>query len=259
MDNGGQFQTHIDVNDAASFAAYTDFFDATGHLLGQTGLQDDGDRWANTYENGHLATRIITDANVNEPWARVEQHGLDAATGRWAETIVFNDDGTSVDSKLENDQTSNVARTDDVRDTNGHAIARFETLRDGSQIVEIKTPDNGDVSLRLDWNGDTPDVTQIGGPTLAVPLAAFVLEQVLLAFGAAAAVHEYGVKPFLLMIRGVEAEASSITRVFVGTLTEARVNQLCPDTPLFQAMTTATAGAISSIGMTPQAYGTAVH
>jgi hypothetical protein len=67
MDNGGQVQTHIDMNGAASFAAYTDFFDATGHLLGQTGLQDDGDTWANTYENGHLATRIVTDANVNEP------------------------------------------------------------------------------------------------------------------------------------------------------------------------------------------------
>jgi len=151
-------------------------------------------------------------------------------------------------------------RTETVRDENGNVIAELTAMRDGSRIAEMRVQEK-EIAFRLTWNGDNPDIVQVGGPLLIPLTAAVALEQALLLFGAlttAAAVNELGVRPFVLYMRGAEATQTT-DRVFVGELSQERLNQVCPDNVRFEALTAATAASISRDGLTPQAYGTQVH
>ena len=289
---------HNDLNGSQWFQTYTNMYDADGAFSGQTGTGDDGNTWLNTYADGHYTTWTATDANGDEGWSRIEYTNNDTASGQWEQTRVFNDNGTSDETlndvkdaaawqqsqshfdasgalesqSVRNDDGTSVelhtngpgsdtARTDVVKSADGTVLATLTTMRDGSQTAEVTTEDDGAVAVTLNWRGESPDVIQVGGPLLAVPAAAAALEQALIAFGAlgaAAILHDYAVKPFILYMRGAEGTLSQ-DRIVVGTLTEERVNQICPDTGKFQALTTETAAEISPVGLTPQAYGMAVH
>jgi len=298
-DNGALLSyAYNDVSGTNWFQSYINSYDANGIFIGQTGISDDSNTWSNTYADGHYTTWTATDANNDENWSRIEYTNNDTVSEQWEQTTIFqdngtrdetlidvkdgaawqqsqshfdasgalesqsvrNDDGTSVDLHT-NGPGSDTARTEIVKSADGTVLVTLTTMRDGSQIAEINTEDHRTVAFNLNWDGDSPDIVQVGAPLLAVPVAAAALEQALTIFGAlgaAAIVHDYAVKPFILYMRGAEGTVAQ-DRVVVGTLTEERVNQICPDTGKFQALTTETAAEISPIGLTPQAYGTAVH
>jgi hypothetical protein len=63
MDDGRQWQGHNDVTGVTGWASYADHFDTQGHLVAQTGTQDDGNTLRDTHADGHLVTRTRHDDN----------------------------------------------------------------------------------------------------------------------------------------------------------------------------------------------------
>jgi hypothetical protein len=299
-DDSGVLRTlaEYDVDGGDWYWNYTNEYDTAGNFVRQTGLDDAGNSWSGTWANGTWAALSHIDTGNTANWSRIDYTNYNATLGQWETTSTFNDngtrdevrndvnhdegwtesrthfdasgnvesqtvrndDGTSVEAHINRDENSDILRTETVRDEHGNVTAELTAMKDGSRIAEIKV-EGGEVAFKLTWNGDNPDIVQVGGPLLTIPLAAAALEQALMLFGALGAakiIHEYGVKPFILYMRGGESTQTQ-DRVFVGELTQERIDQFCPDTGRFQALTTMTAAGISRDGLTPQAYGSRVH
>jgi hypothetical protein len=286
-------------NTSAAYVSYTNTYDSNGIQTSSVGTLDNGNTWSGSLSNGSWNAYTSYDSNGDEGWSRIDYANSDPVTGEWetisvqqrdgtrdetvkdlhdrvdwsqvnrhwdsaaqlVSEVVSNDDGTSVATQIDRSPAAETVRTDEVRDTHGTLVGTATTLQDRSQIVTLANVEGQTVKQTLEWDGNQLSIEPTAGPALTIPLVASVLEQALIFFGAAAAVtavHEYGVKPFIAFYRGSEGTGDQ-TRVSVGTLSDARVNEVCPNTGTFQALTTSTALGIDKTGMTPQAYGTAVH
>lgn len=237
--------SHIDTGNTANWSRidYTTYNAALGQWETTTTFNDNGTK-----------DEVRNDVNHNEGWTESRTH-FDAS-GNVESQTVRNDDGTSVEAHINRDENSDILRTETVRDEHGNVTAELTAMKDGSRIAEIKV-EGEEVAFKPTWNGDNPVIVQVGGPLLTIPLAAAALEKALTLFGAlgaatgaAAIIHEYVVKPFVLYMRGGESTQTQ-DRVFVGELTQERIDQFCPDTGRFQALTTTTAAGIDGDGVIP--------
>jgi hypothetical protein len=136
-DDGTKAIAYDDLNNANWTKTYTDYYNISGQLLRQVGVDDNGTNFSSDYTNGILTKWVSVDTTNVYAWNTGTYEAYQVSSGKWGKETWVNDDSTKAIVYRDLNNLNWTKEYTDYFEASGHMTHQVGTADNGDTWTKI--------------------------------------------------------------------------------------------------------------------------